>query len=1208
MPEESAKSDSQGTEGIIKMNGSCNSTSLSSATTNYLGDVAGQRAGEKFQNDPESAPSPRMSRAHGGGHTVLSRPSSRGSSDNILDVNEESKEDEPKHHPPLCRSFTDTDIMYNSTEKVEEVPGAMHYVSANGQIDYSVLLRALYWSSTVHTSSRVCAYLLKSMCALFDFNIMDVGPKAKHTPQFIVRKPININKLRAKLKIAGSKKSSLTKKASIVSRTHSRENRAHFEPSGRTLHKTKRESSSALYDQRRTSAFDYGRISGNTPLLHPAKRLHRSSVVISLELDGSDEEDEVDEESGHHTSGEPDKEASSPRGTQKDSVKTSHPSDSSQSVSSPKYRSGIRSLLHQYRSEAGTSYPSFPWSRTNARQLLRCSIVASPVLSTQYGLRYSLQTHQTFTTAWNQPSLALPKQPMLSQQVMRTNYALAVEMVLRIIRSLGCKYGHHGSPMFVSREAHTEPNPNQSPSETKEASRLTHDCLIHLYELNRSLFARSLSRVVATMCVADIMELLHALTGYCLDPAAYRVSQMHIQLNANSSYANSFGQTSTGYGTRGAEEIVISCLLGPFIRRLVRCRSELISQENMALFTDIRQLFSYLREVHGSTFRRNMLTAMLCPIQRACERPRPKVPSGWGRMSARNSMWFFGRPDKRRSSSVFSDGTSDYDGVVGGGGTCRGHRLTSWQSFMPRPSVVTRGVRLNSGAGSIGNVDRGSEGGYNRPDTDGAAQPVIEHRWVNAPALKEGLLDFAFLMECCEPGTSPEPQLIAALLDLDAPVVARACLLLECSSLVHRCNRGEWASWMKFNLPSSFQPNTATSSSSTMRTTPGVDISAEQGSPDMNIVKRNAGVLFHAWGEALGSRIRYFVKMMSAANSANISSNNPPMSASSTTQEKHKENSSTRQFCALESEENFLDDASVNPTGESCPYALLAVGVQLLLEITTYLREMHQRLPHAATNDGQQSRGQGQPGRESGGESSRRQGAGGDSSRSSAKHSISSASSGPRASFKAARRRLSILMPIFNPGGSGSTAESPTESTTGGQGGIEKSATSKSLLRRHRGSGSFKRLPADAQEALGAYGRLGSRAGARGRSNSGEAFVIPDEEEDDAAPSQSAEPDSKLPSEQEASSYVSTSQDRLTNGSHYPRHKSQTPGSRARMEEQNKVHSNVRRSISAAVGARRHRSPSIMPTTLESTEQEFCQPDSCSTHMPWIEAVIEFLN
>ncbi|VUZ45473.1 unnamed protein product, partial [Hymenolepis diminuta] len=54
---------------------------------------------------------------------------------------------------------------------------------------------------------------------------------------------------------------------------------------------------------------------------------------------------------------------------------------------------------------------------------------------------------------------------------------------------------------------------------------------------------------------------------------------------------------------------------------------------------------------------------------------------------------------------------------------------------------------------------------------------------------------------CLEPGTLPEPQLVASFLDLNAPVLARACLLLECAFFVNRCNRGEWPSWMKMNLP-----------------------------------------------------------------------------------------------------------------------------------------------------------------------------------------------------------------------------------------------------------------------------------------------------------------------------------------------------------------------------------------------------------------------
>lgn len=43
----------------------------------------------------------------------------------------------------------------------------------------------------------------------------------------------------------------------------------------------------------------------------------------------------------------------------------------------------------------------------------------------------------------------------------------------------------------------------------------------------------------------------------------------------------------------------------------------------------------------------------------------------------------------------------------------------------------------------------------------------------------------------------------------------------------------------------------------------------------------------------------------------------------------------------------LLSTGTVNESGESCPYALKAVAVHLLLEITTYLRETHQYLPKA---------------------------------------------------------------------------------------------------------------------------------------------------------------------------------------------------------------------------------------------------------------------
>ena len=76
-------------------------------------------------------------------------------------------------------------------------------------------------------------------------------------------------------------------------------------------------------------------------------------------------------------------------------------------------------------------------------------------------------------------------------------------------------------------------------------------------------------------------------------------------------YKNCFNQSVTGEGTRGSEGVLIANLLEPLVERLVISRKDLICQENFVLYSDLRQLMSYFKEVHGSTFRRVMLTGLL---------------------------------------------------------------------------------------------------------------------------------------------------------------------------------------------------------------------------------------------------------------------------------------------------------------------------------------------------------------------------------------------------------------------------------------------------------------------------------------------------------------------------------------------------------------------------------------------------------------------
>lgn len=55
-----------------------------------------------------------------------------------------------------------------------------------------------------------------------------------------------------------------------------------------------------------------------------------------------------------------------------------------------------------------------------------------------------------------------------------------------------------------------------------------------------------------------------------------------------------------------------------------------------------------------------------------------------------------------------------------------------------------------------------------------------------------------------------------------------------------------------------------------------------------------------------------------------------------------------RRLLQQDEEEDFLDEACVNPNGNNCPHALKLVACVLLLEITTFLREMYQTLPKAS--------------------------------------------------------------------------------------------------------------------------------------------------------------------------------------------------------------------------------------------------------------------
>lgn len=155
-------------------------------------------------------------------------------------------------------------------------------------------------------------------------------------------------------------------------------------------------------------------------------------------------------------------------------------------------------------------------------------------------------------------------------------------------------------------------------------------------------------------------------------------------------------------------------------------------------------------------------------------------------------------------------------------------------------------------------------------------------------------------------------------------MVTRAALLLECANYIHMCNHGQWPSWIKQNL-TSYRPSGPNINSR-------VPLSA--GIRRTHMLQRAAGKMFYQWGEIIGMRL----EEMTAAEKQTYDKIDQNLS------DHDKQNEALQQ----DEEEDFLDEASVNPHGNDCPPALKLIACLVLYEITAFLRETYQSLPKSS--------------------------------------------------------------------------------------------------------------------------------------------------------------------------------------------------------------------------------------------------------------------
>lgn len=77
--------------------------------------------------------------------------------------------------------------------------------------------------------------------------------------------------------------------------------------------------------------------------------------------------------------------------------------------------------------------------------------------------------------------------------------------------------------------------------------------------------------------------------------------------NIANCYATNFG----GGGHNGTESQVISTVFKVLVSRCVQSFKELKCQENVALYSDVRQLITFIKNAHGGAFRRVVLSGAI---------------------------------------------------------------------------------------------------------------------------------------------------------------------------------------------------------------------------------------------------------------------------------------------------------------------------------------------------------------------------------------------------------------------------------------------------------------------------------------------------------------------------------------------------------------------------------------------------------------------
>ncbi|CAB4054728.1 UNC80 [Lepeophtheirus salmonis] len=504
------------------------------------------------------------------------------------------------------------------------------------------------------------------------------------------------------------------------------------------------------------------------------------------------------------------------------------------------------------------------------------------------------------------------------------------------------------NPSFSTSNNANNQSKKSQPKMTKEDIPVStpNDKSLSIHNIFMDITVRNLKKYFAVLLKTEkdvpfVTCFLHAYLNTCIESAAIspapkpmggaRKRSSKINQEMNLAYANNFGENAENAPKpimASAESIILSSLFKKIITCSVSKTLSLRAPENVVIYTDIRNLVNYVRVSHAF----NWLTGKAGTdyYEDGSSFPHTTPSPGGGLQPSGGSFVVNNMCDGNFGSEDFGISSK------------AGEFIPSTLPPSRKVSVHSRSQqRLNKNANSktmlrmakrtftekIGinrsrkketeledpyyEISRCNSYDFETGTKDSVSVYFRERLHVPIDSIQIGLDRFSFLLETSNPGTVPDSLLIAALLDLPkAPIITRACYLLECAYFVQQCNKGQWPIWLKNN-----------------------DLTPNLFKREPFSLQLQAAKMFHQWAEMLGSRIDELLTVESNQTLNNVSNSN--------------DETRQRQLLLEDDEEDFLDEASVNPNSQStnCPTVLKLVACVLLLEITAFMRETYKILP-----------------------------------------------------------------------------------------------------------------------------------------------------------------------------------------------------------------------------------------------------------------------